>query len=52
LKRNYVEETTCEARRETINEKVDGLKRTIYTSATAMTIVIVIAEFIFTYIKR
>jgi hypothetical protein len=51
LKRNYVEEETCVARRETINEKVDGLKRTIYTSAAAMTIVIVVAEFMFTYLR-
>jgi len=46
-----VSEKLCTARREAILEKIDGLKKTIYVSAAAMTTVIVIVQFILTLIK-
>jgi len=47
--KNGVEEKTCEARRETINKEIEGLKRTIYTSAFAMTTIIIFVQFILTF---
>jgi len=52
MDKHPVTEDLCKSRRETQDEKIDGLKRTIYTSAAAMTTVIVVAEFIFTYLRR
>lgn len=52
MDKDPVTEKLCQSRRETQDEKIDGLKRTIYVSATAMTTVIVLAQFIFTYIRR
>lgn len=47
--KNNVEEKTCEARRETIIKEIDGLKRTVYTSAFAMTTIIVIVQLMLTF---
>jgi hypothetical protein len=46
-----VTEKLCEARRQTIQEQIDGLKKTIYVSSLAMTTVIVIVQFILTFFK-
>lgn len=43
-----VTEKLCEARRQTIAEQINGLKKTIYVSACAMTTVILIVQFILT----
>lgn len=48
MDKDPVTEKLCEARREVITEKFEGLKRTIYISAAAMTTVIVITQFILT----
>jgi len=47
-----VSEELCNARRETINEKIDGLKRAIYVSGAAMTSVIVVVQLILTLVHR
>ena len=44
-----VTEKLCEARRQTIQEQIDGLKKTIYVSSLAMTTVIVIVQFILNF---
>ena len=46
-----VSDKLCVARREVLLEKIDGLKRTIYVSAAAMTSVILIVQFILTLWK-
>jgi hypothetical protein len=43
-----VTEKLCEARRQTIDEQINGLKRTIYVTSLAMTTVIVVVQFILT----
>jgi len=46
-----VTEKLCEARRQTIQEQIDGLKKTIYVSSLAMTTVIVVVQFILTLLR-
>jgi len=46
-----VTEKLCEARRQTIVEQINGLKKTIYASALAMTTTIVIVQFILTFYR-
>jgi hypothetical protein len=41
-----VTEKLCEARRATIIEQINGLKRTIYTTSAAITFIILIAEWL------
>lgn len=48
---NFVTETTCKARHETVEAKVDGLKNAIYLSATTMTIIIVVVQLIVTLVR-
>ena len=49
MKRNNVEEKTCEARMQTAYAVIDGLKRTIYVSAASMTTIIVFVQLILTF---
>jgi len=51
VEEDSVPEALCVARRETIIEKIDGLKKTIYVSGAAITAVIVIVQFILTLWK-
>lgn len=44
-----VPEALCNARREVLVERIEGLKRTIYVSAAAMTTIIVVVQFILTF---
>jgi hypothetical protein len=46
-----VSDKLCMARREVLVEKIEGLKKTIYVSAAAITTVIVIVQFILTLWK-
>jgi hypothetical protein len=46
-----VTERLCEARRQTIEEQINGLKRTIYVTSLAMTTVIVVIQFILTLLR-
>jgi hypothetical protein len=48
MNKELVTDDLCEARRQTINEKIDGLTRTIIACSATMTAIIVIAEFILT----
>jgi len=43
-----VSEALCLARRETIIEKIDGLKKAIYVSGASITTIIVIVQLILT----
>lgn len=43
-----VTEKLCGARRETIKETIDGLKKTIYVTSTAITVVVVVVQLILT----
>jgi len=43
-----VSERLCESRRQTIQEQINGLKKTIYVSSTAITVVIVVVQLILT----
>ena len=47
-----VTEKLCESRRETIREEIDGIKKTIYTTSLAITVVIVVVQLILTLVKR
>lgn len=42
-------EKLCVARRQTIQEQIEGLKKTIYVSSAAITMIIVIVQFILTF---
>ena len=44
-------EELCIARRETIVEKIDGLKKAIYVSGASITAIIVIVQFLLTLWK-
>lgn len=46
-----VTEKLCESRRQTIQEQINGIKKTIYVSSTAITIVILVAQFILTFYR-
>lgn len=46
-----VTEKLCEARRQTLEEKIDGLKNTIYACSATIVIILTIAEFILTKLK-
>ena len=46
-----VTEKLCEARRQTIQEQIDGLKKTIYAVGATTTTIILIAQFIFTLLR-
>jgi hypothetical protein len=46
-----VSEKLCESRRQTIEEKIDGIKKTIYVSSSAVAIVIIVVQFILTFYK-
>jgi hypothetical protein len=46
-----VTEKLCEARRQTIQEQINGLKKTIYVTSSAITIVIVVVQFILTFYR-
>jgi len=46
-----VTERLCEARRQTIEEQINGLKRAIYAVSAATTTIIVIAQFILTLLR-
>ena len=39
-----VTEALCEARRETIAERIDGLKKCVYTSSCAVALVITVVQ--------
>lgn len=47
--KDCVTEKLCESRRETLNETINGLKKAIYVSSTAVAVVIVIVQFILTF---
>ena len=49
---NNVNEKLCEARREAITEKIDGLKKTIYASVATATIIITVVQFILTLLNK
>jgi hypothetical protein len=49
MDRHPVSEELCVARREVLVERIEGLKRTIYVSAAAMTTIIVFVQFILTF---
>jgi hypothetical protein len=46
-----VSEKLCEARRQTLQEQIDGLKKTIYAVGITTTTVIVIVQFILTLLR-
>jgi hypothetical protein len=46
-----VSEKLCESRRQTIQEQINGLKKTIYVTSSAITIVIVVVQFILTFYR-
>lgn len=46
---DLVTEKLCEARRQTIQEQISGIKKTIYVTSAAITIVIVIVQFVLTF---
>jgi hypothetical protein len=46
-----VTEKLCEARRQTIQEQIDGLKKIIYAVSATTTTIIVIVQFILTLLK-
>jgi hypothetical protein len=46
-----VTEKLCEARRQTIQEQIDGLKKTIYAVSATTTIIIVIVQFAITLLR-
>ena len=46
-----VTEKLCEARRQTIQEQIDGLKKTIYAVGATTTLIIVIAQFLLTLLR-
>jgi hypothetical protein len=46
-----VSEKLCESRRQTIQEQIDGLKKTIYAVGITTTTIIVIVQFILTLPK-
>ena len=50
-KNDPVTEALCIARRETIVEKIDGLKKAIYVSGASITTIIVIVQLILTLWK-
>ena len=43
-----VTEKLCESRRQTVTEQINGLKKTIYVSSLAMTVVITVVQLILT----
>ena len=47
-----VTEPLCQARREVLIERIEGLKKAVYISAASVTTIILIAEFILTYMLR
>ena len=48
---NCVTERLCKSRRETLEEKINGIKRTIYVSSAVMTTIILIVQFILQLVK-
>ena len=46
-----VTEKLCEARRQTIQEQIDGLKKTIYAVGTTTTLIIVVVQFLLTFFR-
>ena len=46
-----VTERLCESRRQTIQEQIDGLKKTIYAVGATTTLIIVIAQFLLTLLR-
>ena len=50
-KNDPVTEKLCEARRQTIQEQIDGLKKTIYAVGATTTTIIVVAQFIITLLR-
>jgi len=46
-----VSEALCKARRETIMECINGLKKTIYVSVATATTILVFVQFILTLLK-
>ena len=46
-----ITERLCEARRQTIQEQIDGLKKTIYAVGATTTLIIVIAQFLLTLLR-
>jgi len=49
---NKVDEKLCNARREAITERIEGLKKAIYISAGAMTTIITVVQLILTYAPK
>lgn len=47
-----VNEKLCESRRETLNEQINGIKKTIYVASASMTIVILVVQLILTLLGR
>ena len=46
-----VTEKLCESRRQTIQEQIDGLKKTIYAVGTTTTLIIVVVQFLLTFFR-
>jgi hypothetical protein len=46
-----VSEKLCESRRQTIQEQIDGLKKTVYAVGITTTTIIVIVQFILTLLR-
>ncbi|MCL6579350.1 MAG: hypothetical protein K6T73_08190 [Candidatus Bathyarchaeota archaeon] len=47
-----VTEKLCEARREAILEKIEGLKKAVYISGAAITITVTVVQLILTLLTR
>jgi hypothetical protein len=48
---DFVTEKLCEARRQTIEEHIDGLKRTIYAVSAAITLIVTVVQFLLTLMR-
>ncbi|MEM2849050.1 MAG: hypothetical protein QXI36_02100 [Candidatus Bathyarchaeia archaeon] len=46
-----VTEKLCEARRQTIQEQIDGIKKTIYITSTAVATVVIVVQFVLNLFK-
>jgi len=46
-----VSEKLCESRRQTIQEQIDGLKKTVYTVGATTTLIILVVQLALTFLR-